>query len=163
SNNFNYKRFDFSLSIHIVYGADVMNGTYHASEEYQTLNNGYGTLRNAWTPENQDTKIAQVRAWGTPFQSHTASRWVEDGSFIRGQNLMLGYSLPQSLIQRINISNLRLYVSAQNLFLITPYSGYDPEAISQRGWTEGGQLTQNFHFHQYPRPRSVRLGLNISL
>ena len=83
--------------------------------------------------------------------------WVEDGSFIRGQNFVLGYSLPEANAQNIGLQKLRVYVSAQNLFLISDYTGYDPEAT-----TFGGNLTQNIEFFQYPKPRTFNLGVNLS-
>lgn len=158
TNTVNYKNFDASLAIRIVFGSDILNTTHHSAEDRQTLMNSYDTVLDAWTPENQDSDIAQVRAWGTYYSTHVDSHWLEDGSFIRGQNLTIGYSLPQDLLSRGPISNLRIYASAQNLFLITKYSGYDPEAT-----TFGGQLTQNIEFFQYPKPRVIRLGVNLNL
>ncbi len=157
-NTFNFRNFDLSFDIHAVYGANIYNTTNHSAEDRQTISNSYATVLDAWRPDNQDAVIAEVRPWGTPYQTHTDSHWLEDGSFIRGQNLMLGYSLPQQLLQKIQVSKLRVYLSVQNWFLITKYSGYDPAAT-----TFGGQLTNNIEFFQYPKPRIYRLGFNIDL
>src|SRR3546814_9286912 len=61
----------------------------------QTLTNSYATVLDAWRPDNQDAMIAEVRAWGTYYTTNIDSWWVEDGSFMRLQNIVLGYSLPQ--------------------------------------------------------------------
>jgi hypothetical protein len=83
--------------------------------------------------------------------------WVEDGSFIRGQNFVLGYSLPATHLAKLGLQRARLYGSVQNLFVISDYTGYDPEAT-----TFGGSLTQNIEFFQYPKPRTFNLGVNVS-
>ena len=112
---------------------------------------------NAWRPDNQNTHIAEVRHYNAGYDTHMDDWWAEDGSFIRGQNFILGYNLPLVAAQKIRLQGLRVYASAQNLFLITDYTGYDPEAT-----TFGGQLTQNIEFFQYPKPRTFNLGLNVS-
>jgi len=157
SNSFNYQNFDLSFDIRIVYGSDIYNATNHSTEDRQTIANSKASVLDAWRPDHQNTDIAQVRAWGTPYQTHPDTHWLEDGSFIRGQNLMLGYSLPHDLLQQFQVRRVRFYLSVQNWFLITKYSGYDPEAT-----TFGGQLTQNIEFFQYPKPRIYRLGINLS-
>lgn len=156
-NTFNYKNFDFTFDIRIVGGVNTVANFKHSTEDRQAIANSLRTVLGAWTPESQDSYIAEIRYYGSFYQTHIDSWWVEDGSFIRGQNFVLGYSLPSKLVDRWNISRLRFYVSAQNLFVITDYTGYDPEVL-----TFGGQLTQNQDFFPYPRPRVVNLGLNLS-
>lgn len=157
SNTFNYRNFDFSFDIRIVGGVNTVANYKHSTEDRQAIANSLNTVLGAWTPENQDSHIAEVRYYGSFYQTHIDSWWVEDGSFIRGQNFVLGYSLPAKIVDRWNINRLRFYVSAQNLFLITDYTGYDPEVL-----TFGGQLTQNQDFFPYPRPRVVNFGFNLS-
>ena len=101
--------------------------------------------------------VSQVRNYKYAQDSHFDTWWVEDGSFIRGQNFVLGLTVPTSSTAKAKIQKLRFYVSAQNLFLITDYSGYDPEVN-----TFGGQLTQNQDFFPYPHPLVVNLGVNLS-
>lgn len=157
ANTFNYKGFDFTFDIRIVGGVNTVANFKHSTEDRQAIANSLNTVLGAWTPENQNSNIAEVRYYGSFYQTHIDSWWVEDGSFIRGQNFVLGYSLPAKVVDRWNISRLRFYVSAQNLFLVTDYTGYDPEVL-----TFGGQLTQNQDFFPYPRPRVLNLGLNLS-
>jgi hypothetical protein len=157
SNTFNYKNFDFTFDIRVVGGVNTVANFKHSTEDRQAIANSLKTVLGAWTPENQDSYIAEIRYYGAFYQTHIDSWWVEDGSFIRGQNFVLGYSLPAKILDRWNINRLRFYVSAQNLFLISDYTGYDPEVL-----TFGGQLTQNQDFFPYPRPRVVNFGFNLS-
>jgi TonB-dependent starch-binding outer membrane protein SusC len=157
SNTFNYKNFDFTFDIRIVGGVNTVANFKHSTEDRQAIANSLKTVLSAWTPENQNSNIAEIRYYGSFYQTHIDSWWVEDGSFIRGQNFVLGYTMPSRVVDRWNINRLRFYVSAQNLFMVTDYTGYDPEVL-----TFGGQLTQNQDFFPYPRPRVINFGLNLS-
>lgn len=157
TNSFNYKSFDFSFDIRFVGGVNTVANYNHSTEDRQAIANSLASVKNAWTPQNQNTNIAEVRYYGAFYQTHIDSHWVQDGSFIRGQNFVLGYSLPSQTVQSLNLQKLRFYVSAQNLFLITNYTGYDPEVE-----TFGGQLTQNQDFFPYPHPRVFNFGLNLT-
>lgn len=157
TNTFTFKNFDFSFEIRFVEGVNTAANFHHSTEDRQGIANSLATVLNAWTPQNQNSKIAEVRYYGAFYQTHIDSWWVEDGSFIRGQNVILGYTFPQSLTERWKIEKLRLYVSAQNFFVITKYTGYDPEVL-----TFGGQLTQNQDFFPYPHPLVLNFGLNLS-
>jgi len=156
-NTFTYKNFDFSFDIRFVQGVNTVANFKHSTEDRQGIANSLKTVLGAWTPENQNSMIAEIRYYGSKYYTHIDSWWVEDGSFIRGQNFVLGYTLPQKLVDRWGIERLRFYASAQNLFLITDYTGYDPEVL-----TFGGQLTQNQDFFPYPHPLVVNLGVNLS-
>lgn len=156
-NTLTYKNFDFSFDIRFVEGVNTVANFKHSTEDRQGIANSLKTVLGAWTPENQNSMIAEIRYYGSFYQTHIDSWWVEDGSFIRGQNFVLGYTLPQKLVDRWGIERLRFYASAQNLFLITKYTGYDPEVL-----TFGGQLTQNQDFFPYPHPRVINLGVNLS-
>jgi TonB-linked SusC/RagA family outer membrane protein len=157
ANTFNYKNFDFTFDIRFVRGVNTVANFHHSTEDRQAIANSLATVVGAWTPENQNSKIAEVRYYGSFYQTHIDSWWVEDGSYIRGQNFVLGYTLPANKTGRWNIDRLRFYVSAQNLFLITKYTGYDPEVN-----TFGGNLTQNQDFFPYPHPRVINAGLNLT-
>ncbi len=155
-NSFTYKNFDFSFDIRFVEGVNTVANFRHSTEDRQGIANSLASVLGAWTPENQNSMIAEIRYYSV-YQTHIDSWWVEDGSFIRGQNFVLGYTLPTALTNRWQIQRLRFYVSAQNLFLITDYPGYDPEVL-----TFGGQLTQNQDFFPYPHPRVMNVGVNLS-
>ncbi|MNR31640.1 TonB dependent receptor [compost metagenome] len=83
---------------------------------------------------------------------------MEDGSYLRLKTLDFGYRLPSALINRIKLKSARVYVSAQNLFTITNYSGYDPEVAVYYS-----PLTPGFDYSSYPRPKTFVFGLNVSL
>jgi len=155
-NTLQYGKFDLSFDIRFVIGVNTVNATKHSVEDRQAIASSARTVLNAWTPENQNTYIAQIRHYNAGYDTHMDDWWVEDGSFIRGQNIVLGYSLPTKF-GKVNFQRLRIYASAQNFFLSDKYSGYDPEALT--GF--GGQLNANMEFFQYPRPRTFNLGLNI--
>jgi hypothetical protein len=87
----------------------------------------------------------------------THSYFIEDGSFLRLQDLTVGYTLPQSAMRRLKVGNLRVFVSGYNLFLWTKYTGYDPEVDVQTG------LTPGIDHNRYPRSRNFVAGLNITL
>ena len=84
------------------------------------------------------------------------SYFVEDGSFLRLNDLTIGYTLPTTLTKKWGISRLRLYVTGSNIFCITGYSGYDPEVDIQNG------LTPNVDWNRYPRSHSYLFGVNLS-
>ena len=85
-----------------------------------------------------------------------STRFVENGSFVKMKSITLGYTFPKELCNMIGINNFRMYVSAQNLFHITSYSGLDPEA------TLGTPLTQGVDWAAYPNGRNFLVGLNFS-
>ncbi len=86
----------------------------------------------------------------------TMSYFVEDGSFLRCTDITLGYNLPLNLITKAGMSKLRFYASVTNPFILTGYTGYDPEVDVQSG------LTPSFDFNRYPRSRSYVFGLNVT-
>ena len=157
NNYLQYKNFDFSLELQYSVGADVLNNTNHSSEDRTSIANSKKTVLNAWTEDNQDTPIAQTRLASAGYTTLIDSHKVENGSFLRGKNISIGYSLPVELISKIGFSKLRVSFSAQNFFLITSYSGYDPEVST---WDTG--FSQNIQFYDYPKARSYTFGLSAS-
>jgi outer membrane receptor protein involved in Fe transport len=86
-----------------------------------------------------------------------SDRFVEDGSYIRLQNLSLGYNLPAGIIRKVKLNRARLYANVQNLLTITKYKGFDPEigANNQRATLMGVDMGR------YPTPRTVTFGVNL--
>lgn len=157
-NTINYKNFEFSLDLQFMYGNDIMYITTRPQENRQGIANSLSTVLDAWTPENQDTEIAQWRPVSAGYDNRDTDHMIQDGSFIRGRNLLLAYNFSSGLLNRINIQKLRLYVSLQNFFLITEYQGYEPEASTNNVAFNAGEV----NFQQYPRPRVYMVGLNLS-
>ncbi|UOQ69793.1 SusC/RagA family TonB-linked outer membrane protein [Hymenobacter volaticus] len=157
-NNFRYRGFDLLLDFQFTYGNDVMNLTEHSALDRTGQANSYtGALYDAWTPENQNTSIAQVRPSYLAYDSRIDSYKVKDASFIRGRNAVLGYNFSDDVIKKLGVSRLRAYVSAQNFFLITDYFGYDPETR-----TFDQSFAQGIQFFDYPKARTFTAGLNVS-
>lgn len=170
SNTFRYRNVDLILDLQFSYGNDVMNLTHHSALDRTGQANSFTrAVTDAWTPENQNTSIAQVRPTYLAvngYQSRIDSYKVEDGSFIRGRNLVLGYTFPSTVLESIKLSRLRLYVSAQNFFLLTKYKGYDPETSTYDAAYDAGNARNSFaqgiQFFDYPKARTLTAGLNVS-
>ena len=157
SNTLTYRNFDLLFDFRIVEGIDVMNAGTHNREDRSGVAGASKTLLNAWTPSNQNTMIAQLRYMRTYYDSFPDTRWLQDGSFIRLQNLSLGYTFSASSLEKWGLGKLRMYVSGQNLLLITDYRGYDPE-IS----TFEGSFGQGIDDFGEPRSQTYTFGLNLN-
>ena len=157
-----YRGFDFSFDIRVVQGVNTAATFKHSSEDRQTIANSLATVLNGWTPTHQNTMISQVRNYKFAQDSHFDTWWVEDGSFIRGQNFTLGYTVPEMTVRRLKLTKVRISASVQNLFLHTKYTGYDPE-VDTFNSTYGSNtaFSQNLDFFSYPRPRVWNLGLTV--
>ena len=139
-----WKQFDVSLFIRGDVGRDVFNNT---ALVYQT--------KSAVTQNNNFFSSALDDPDALKEPAKYSSRWIENASFLRVQNLTIGYTLDvQSLSSHIR--NARVYVSADNLLLITGYSGFDPEVN-----THAGLATLGVDYTNYPQPRTITLGVNI--
>lgn len=156
TNNFEYKGFDLSIFFQWSYGNDVMNANrlmFEGSGKKRDLNQ-YASYADRWTPDNPTSDIPVVNNSGSMMVF--SSRIVEDGSFLRLKNISLGYSLPKALTTKWNMTKARVYVSAQNLYTWTSYSGYDPEVSIRHN-----ALTPGLDYSAYPRAYSIDFGVNI--
>tara|TARA_R110002033_G_scaffold63140_2_gene114152 strand:- start:18081 stop:21335 length:3255 start_codon:yes stop_codon:yes gene_type:complete len=174
----NARVYGFDLSA--AFNWSVGNDIYNANKiEFNTANqNGqYRNLTtlmadgNRWTnldpstgqlvtdPSQLEALNANTSMWSPYMQNRVFSDWaVEDGSFLRLNTLTLGYTLPDSALSGLSISKLRLYVTANNVFVITNYSGLDPEVSTRRNTP----LTPGVDYSPYPRSRQVVFGLNLN-
>ena len=135
--------FDMSFLVRGVFGQDVLNNTALV----------YSTKGNALQDKNFLTSALDDPT-GIREPAIFSSRWIEDGSYVRLQNVTLGYTVPASLIPQAQ--NTRIYVSGDNLFLITDYTGYDPEAH-----TAAGLASRGIDYLNYPNPRTLTLGVSL--
>ena len=102
---------------------------------------------------------ANTTMWSPYMDRYIFSDWaVEDGSFLRLSTLTLGYTLPSSLTQKMNIRSLRFYVTGYNVFVLSDYSGFDPEVSTRRKTA----LTPGVDYSAYPRSRQLVFGLNVN-
>ena len=166
TNSFRYRSFDLSVELQYSYGNDVMDWTLATSEDRVALANSYKTVLNAWTPENQNTMIPEIRETRAGYVLNVDSYWIKDGSFIRGRNLLLGYTLSPSAIEKIGLSRLRLYTSVQNFFLLVDKElNADPETTPTGGYASDASnvFSQGMYWHSYPKSTIYMVGLNIGL
>lgn len=160
TNNFKYKNFDLGVELQFDYGNQIMNLTRHSGQDRTGQANSYATVLNAWTPTNQNTSIAQDRPAYVRYQTEIYSTKVENGSFIRGRSVTFGYNFDKDIVTKLKMSRLRVYLQAQNLFLLTKYTGYDPETSTYNG---SSNFTQGIQFYDYPKPRTFLIGVNATL
>jgi TonB-dependent starch-binding outer membrane protein SusC len=165
-NTFRYKQVDLTVELQYSYGNDVLDMTSHSSEDRVSLANSYATVLNAWTPENQNTPIAEIRDTRAGYVTNVDSHWIKDGSFIRGRNLLLGYTLPTSSKGKLGLNRFKIYASVQNFFLLTHDElNADPETTPTGGYAGDGNnaFSQGMFWHSYPKSTTFMLGLNIGL
>jgi len=148
----NYKNFDFSTYVY----AELGKETVRNYERDQSNVNRLNLYLNRWTGEGTSNTVPRTTIGGTTNKLFS-DFYVEDSSFLRMQNIQLGYSLSEATLEKLNISKLRLYVSVNNPFTLTKYTGYDPAATS--GAAIGGGIDYGF----YPISKQFIFGLNLSL
>jgi hypothetical protein len=152
-NNFGYRDFDLNVFFQGSYGNQVYNRNKEQLEILSGQQNVSVTALDRWTPDNQGNEVP--RAYEDPAVVIN-SRNVEDASYLRLKELSFGYTLPKKLISKWSISNLRIYVSAQNLITLTRYSGFDPEVS-----TNQATINQGIDNQSYPNAKSIYGGLSI--
>jgi len=169
-----YKNFDFALNFNGVQGNEI----YNLSRYYNILWQDGGKLTevlNSWTPTNTDTSIPRATIGDEAGNKAPSSFFVEDGSYLRLKNIEIGYNFEEGFLGVDWVSNVRLSLNIQNLFVITNYSGYDPDVAS----TNGGRASLNsgvpglrsnvnpllgrgLDARAYPNARTISLGLVAS-
>ena len=178
-NTFRYKGFDLSVFMNFSYGNEVFNmnsqrfiGPYLPNQNSLEVMKDRFVLVDPVTGK-QTTDLQRLAALN-PGQHAGDAMWslnpdnkiaitdaldyyLEDGSFLRLNTITLGYSLPSSLLQRVNISKLRVYCTLNNVYTFTGYSGYDPEVSAT-----SGLLTRGIDNSAYPRAQSCVVGLNLT-
>lgn len=174
NNTFRYKGFDLNIFITWSYGNDIYNANkLYNSQTYLDYRNTLSSISDRWmsidvnTGEritdpavlaalNNGKTIPVYNGSGTSLKFY--DQMVEDGSFLRISNINLGYTLPKKIASRLRANGLRVYVTANNIYTFTRYTGYDPE-VSTRNSTG---LTPGVDFGAYPRTRSFVFGANLS-
>jgi len=156
NSNLSYKGFDLTMFFLGVAGVDILNADRMQGLDASYPFNLYSDISGRWTGPGTSNSIPRVSTLRTNLNHRTSDMFIESGDFLRLKNVTLGYSLPMNIIEKIGLSRLRLYLSGQNVFTITGYSGLDPEL----GLTQGN-LQQNVDFAQFPQARTFLLGANI--
>lgn len=158
-NTFRFKNLELLVELQYNVGNDVLAMTTHSGEDRQGIANSFRSVLDAYDPGKGITNsdIAAIRDTRAGYVTNVDTRWVQDGSFLRGRNLMLSYNFPPSIFQQLKLSRLRVYASVQNYFLLTKYRGNDPEVT-----TYGNPFAQGQAFFDYPKPTTYMLGLNVA-
>ena len=127
NNTFRYGPFDAAVYFQGIYGNKVFNVTKVDMTSMSTICNQYAQVLDRWTgPGTSNTMPRAV--YGDPNNNTRPSdRYIEDGSYLRLKNLTLGYTLPESVSRKLHLAGLRIYLSADNLFTLSNYTGFDPE------------------------------------
>ncbi|MBF04927.1 MAG: SusC/RagA family protein [Flavobacterium sp.] len=149
--NLSYKNFDFVGYSYASVGNDMIRNYERAENKLNKLNYVLGR----WTGEGTSNEVPRVTA-GASANNVFSDYFVEDASFLRIQNIQLGYSLPSSFIEHAKLSKVRLYASVNNVYTFTKYRGYDPAANS------GDPIAGGIDYGFYPTPRTYMLGLNVT-
>ncbi|MBL4745279.1 MAG: TonB-dependent receptor [Flavobacteriaceae bacterium] len=152
-NTFSYKNFELSAFFQWSYGSDILNANRLIFEN-SAGQNQLATVKNRWTHENQNTILN--RAGGQGFED-VSSRVIEDGSYIRLKTVNFSYNFSKEILEKVNLSSLKMYLSAQNLITWTNYSGFDPD-VSVRN----SLITPGIDYSAYPKHKTISLGLNLS-
>lgn len=166
-NTFNYKNWDLTLDMQFVWGVETMQQFYHSTYDRFGLTNGLSNILydayNGSNPSAMEQMVYLANGNHAGQDTTVDSAWVVDGSYLRCNMLQLGYTFDRNMIKSLGLSGLRVYASANNLFLLcsSKFNGYDPESTSQTD-SMGSKFGQNAAFFSYPRARTFTLGLSVA-
>jgi TonB-linked SusC/RagA family outer membrane protein len=172
NNQFNYKNFDLSLFVNFVVGNDIYNankiewtdGAFSNLNMIDIMKNRFTYINANGQRVNDPTELEKLNVNATIWTPVRVQRWwlhswaVEDGSYLRFNNLTIGYTIPKRILDKAKISTLRFYATVNNLGTITNYSGYDPDVTARRS----DPLTPGVDFAAYPKSRTWLVGLNLT-
>ena len=164
TNNFSYAGFELNIFFQGVFGNQIYNG----GGKFQSANGDFFDNQTRdqlarWQNPDDITDVPQARLFGANGTGES-SRYLSDGSYVRLKTVTLGYDVPFSFIERINLTRFRVYVSGQNLLTFTDYEGWDPEVNTDylsEGGTAGGNISQGNDFYSAPQARTITLGVNV--
>lgn len=157
--NASYKNFDFNMFLNGMSGNDVFNTLKIDTEGMLRLFNSGTEVLDRWNGEGTSNTIP--RAVGATLNTRASDRFVEDGSYMKLRNVTLGYTLPKDAFNGL-FSRFRVYISGQNLFTITDYSGYDPEVGAYTVVNPVDNFEVGIDRGNYPQPKSYVLGVQVS-
>lgn len=160
-----YKNFDFSIFLYGVHGNQIWNDVRWWTDFYASFEGAKSktALYDSWTPAKMNAKAPIQENIGTfSTQGVPNSYFVENGAYLRAKNVQIGYTFNKSLLKRIGVDRLRIYVQAANLFTITKYSGIDPEISAGDGGDDPGVTDFGIDDGAYPNQREYLIGVNLS-
>lgn len=161
TNNFSYKGFDLSVLMQFVTGNDVFNmAGFFQSVNGDFFDNQTKDQLRRWQKPGDITDVPQARLYEGNGGGRS-SRWVQDGSFLRINNVNLGYRLPARLIDKVHLTSARIYLQATNLATFTDYDGYDPEVNTTYFGRSNVMLGHDFYTP--PLAKTFTIGVNLGL
>lgn len=164
--NVGWKNFDFTMFWYSTIGNDIFNNTKYFTDFWLFEGNRSTTMRDkSWKPGADNSKaVLPVLDYGDTYSGTNASSYyVENGSFLRLKNMVLGYTFPKEWLKKATISNLRVYVQAENLLTITGYDGLDPETTNADvGEGNGSDLRRGLDMGGWPSTRKFLFGVNFA-
>ncbi len=160
-----YKGFDLTIFFQGAYGNKIY---YQASRDIEGFYRPFTvTIRyynNQWTgPGSSNSQ--PIASWSdSQNNTLTSTRFLQDGSYIRLKNLQIGYTVPNSLTQKAHITRARIYFSGTNLYVLTKYTGLDPEMTTNNNVTpgQGVDIVRNVDWGTFPTAISYNLGINLT-
>lgn len=159
NNEFRYKSFDLAFFLRWSVGNDVINGnTSYMTDNYRNWNTTVDVANNVWGPDRPNNNSTGMT--GTFWMDDMRSSLVEDGSFLKVDYITLGYTLPSTLTNRLRVRSLRVFARADNPFIFSRYTWFDPEVST--GWGTVAQIGPGVDLSSYPRSSGGTIGLNIS-
>ena len=160
NNEFKWESLDLSIFMQGSQGNDILSYTLLELETLGKPINSTTRALDRWTPTHINTDVPKKT---TARSERVSTRWIYDGSYLRVKNIMLGYNMPKSVLDKLNIQKLRLYVSAQNILTFTKYRGFDPEVnYGGDGSGSNSNMNQGLDYASYPNAKSYTVGLNIA-
>lgn len=159
TNNFSYKGIELSVMLSGAQGGEIMNQHSRFLKSFNGDRNAYQYVTDYWKSDADpgSGKINKPRVIQNTVQAQSSTYWVEDASFVRIKNIRLGYNFPSSLLSKWHISNIKLYVNFENVYVFSDYSNYDPEGSTfQSGYRVG------YDYGAYPNPFSATAGVNFT-
>lgn len=157
--NFEYKGFSLNILFQGVHGNKIVNVNRYILESSSDAENKSKDMLDRWTETNPTGNFPRAISTDPNNNDRASDRYIENGAYLRLKNIQLGYTLPKSASDRLRLSNVKVYVSAQNLWTITGYSGYNPDigAATQNNTSYGIDNTV------YPNSVTFLGGINIGL
>lgn len=156
-----YKAFDFRASFNGSYGNKVLDAQDYYLYNFEGSGNQYAEVADRYVSPSQPGSGLNYRANRSGTQSNNtrlSSFYIQDGSYFRMTNAMLGYNFPKAFAQRLKIQAVRVFASVDNAFTITKYKGYNPEV----DYNNGANLTPGVDYGNYPLARSYNLGVKVT-
>jgi TonB-dependent starch-binding outer membrane protein SusC len=158
-----YKNFSLSVFFQGVQGNKIYNATRTATEGMIRFFNAGTQVLNAWTPSHTNTNVPRAISADPNNNARPSPRFIEDGSYLRLKNIILSYNVPANSLQSMTkgvVSNISIYISAQNVLTFTKYSGYDPEVGNHIPGSS--TLTNGIDYAVYPQPKGFQVGINAN-